>query len=376
MPVRSGTGRYYVECLHDGQKLGAGRAFVLYGAPKRIQLPNDATPLSNTNIPGSGGYLVNLQNGQPYTFPAATLPELTADHAATGQWFRFKTLGDGLPGNYIKVGPGTSRSVDIYPQIVATATDTSISLTTDMTVGGSENRRGILELDLSKVKDMVQNPDNAIAAATLQLQYSATELDAPSFTSAAINDRAVIGGLLYFATSGRIWRTDGTVAGTVELKTPEGNSFVGASQLTAVAGQLYFAAVRQPLMSDLYRYAPTTSSPLTVVHAGLLVLTELTAVGSQLYYRAVSSTTGDVLYVINNSQTAPVAVTQTRAGTPVEVVGPSKLTAFGDKLAFVYDAQAAVGKELYVASGAVATIVRDIFTGSAGGIANSSDHRI
>jgi len=87
----------------------AGRAYVIYGASSQAALPADATQIGNRSFTGSGFFLVDNGTGRPEEFqdaPGATDPLFTLNTGEVEQWYRFTTLGDGMPGNFIRVTPG------------------------------------------------------------------------------------------------------------------------------------------------------------------------------------------------------------------------------------------------------------------------------
>ena len=70
----------------------AGRVYVIYGTPAPVDIPNSPANLANTSIPGSGSYIKDNGTGRPEIF-----------ENLDGEWFQFSTLGDGQPGDGIRI---------------------------------------------------------------------------------------------------------------------------------------------------------------------------------------------------------------------------------------------------------------------------------
>ena len=87
---------------------GGGRVYVIYGSSSRAALPADAIELGNRSLTGSGFYLVDEGTGRPTVFqdaPGETDPLFVLQNGQDA-WYKFTTLGDGMPGNAISVIPG------------------------------------------------------------------------------------------------------------------------------------------------------------------------------------------------------------------------------------------------------------------------------
>jgi hypothetical protein len=85
-----------------------GKAFVIYGASSRAALPANATELGTRSFTGAGFFLVDEGTGRPTLFrdaPGEDEPLFLLDNGADA-WYRFTTLGDGMPGNSIRILPG------------------------------------------------------------------------------------------------------------------------------------------------------------------------------------------------------------------------------------------------------------------------------
>lgn len=96
----------------------AGRVYLALGQRKLGTISVDAEPLTNRTVTGSGDYLVDPATGQPVRFDGQFAP------GQTEQWYQFTTLGDGLPGNYLQVGPEPGSPFTIHPQQASTVQPT------------------------------------------------------------------------------------------------------------------------------------------------------------------------------------------------------------------------------------------------------------
>ncbi|MFN0040815.1 MAG: LamG-like jellyroll fold domain-containing protein, partial [Burkholderiales bacterium] len=84
-----------------------GKVFVIYGSSARAALPPDAIELGNRSFTGSGFFLVDEGTGRPTLFrdaPGEDKPLFVLNNGADA-WYRFTTLGDGMPGNAIRIVP-------------------------------------------------------------------------------------------------------------------------------------------------------------------------------------------------------------------------------------------------------------------------------
>jgi Ca2+-binding RTX toxin-like protein/Leucine-rich repeat (LRR) protein len=158
----------------------AGKIYTIYGSPKPQTLPtgNAVLPLTNETITGAGDFLVDPATGQPVNFhdPDASSSNYTIPANQTERWYQFSTLGDGLPGNQIRLTPGAEN----VRNIVVTGQDATLTPTagsyavstagTTLLVGGQPAKIGIMELDLSQFLDEAFQPAD-IETAILTLGY-------------------------------------------------------------------------------------------------------------------------------------------------------------------------------------------------------------
>ena len=157
--------------------VGAGKVFVIPGARSDSLPPNVenvAPPISNHSISGSGDYLVNLATGSPYLTPEVGSRNALSNNA----WYRFTTLGDGLPGNSLSVVQGPQLPISINPQAVG---DTAhLGNNAGAVVSITQTNRAIFEFNLSNLLSLQGSPDTSIASASLNLDYTSNGLAYPA----------------------------------------------------------------------------------------------------------------------------------------------------------------------------------------------------
>ena len=103
----------------------AGKALFIYGASARSNLPPSAAELANRTFTGSGNYLVDNGTGRAEVFkdpPGVDNPRFTLEAGQQDIWYKFTTLGDGMPGNAIRITPGL---VDGFIAPIAPSADTA-----------------------------------------------------------------------------------------------------------------------------------------------------------------------------------------------------------------------------------------------------------
>ncbi len=120
----------------------------------------------------------------------------------------------------------------------------------------------------------------------------------PGVSNSGLGELTVASGGLFFVAGGRPWRTDGTAAGTVRL-----NDSVSASNLTEVAGALYFAGWLPETGLELWRSDGTPAGTSLVKDLTLNVLGSapqfLTAYGDRLFFSADDGLVGRELWALD-----------------------------------------------------------------------------
>jgi len=168
-------------------------------------------------------------------------------------------------------------------------------------------------------------------------------------------------GLLFFqGNSGELWKSDGTEAGTVLVR-----SFVAGSaypqELTDVNGTLYFLSQESGVPLGLYKSDGTTAG--TVLVRGVSSANQLTAVGNRLYFRAGTPGVGDQPYISDGTSAGTVAL---RADLFVFGIA-SGIPWFTDVngTAFFTASDGVTGAELWKSDGTAVgtTLLRDIVSG-------------
>ncbi len=206
----------------------------------------------------------------------------------------------------------------------------------------------------------------------------------------ALLDRAVqgdmvaFGGQLYFAANDgvrgiELWRTNGTVAGTVLFKDlkPLPDPIFGSIdsfpyQLTVFAGALYFSAGSSSQGEELWRSDGTPAGTVILKDinpgAGFSSPFGLTVVGPTLYFVAYEPTHGVELWKSNGTSSGTLLVKDLKPGPAYYFNTPRVfLTKVGSWVVFGFD-DPAYGLELWRSDGTDAgtQLVKDINPGSAG----------
>ncbi|MGH9361411.1 MAG: ELWxxDGT repeat protein, partial [Thermoanaerobaculia bacterium] len=234
----------------------AGAIYALYGTPRRVPLPDevDVVELANRTFSGSGDVLVDPATGRPVVFNDFDLDDdgfldtsdFTLKPSDGERWYRFRLVGDGGPGNVLRLLPPAYAERTATLDGPAGHRDTSRNIIDNVStfkVGGRDNLRAALEFDLSGLLEALEDAD-AVERVALELTALAQvePFEQPS-------EMTLAGSTLYFAVEtdpwGReLWKTDGTAAGTVLVEdiVP---GVVGSDpqNLTAVGGRLFFSAL-------------------------------------------------------------------------------------------------------------------------------------
>jgi ELWxxDGT repeat protein len=86
-----------------------GKTYFIYGRSSQAALPPTAVELGTRSFTGSGFFLVDEGTGRPSVFqdaPGEDDPDFALQNG-DDRWYTFTTLGDGEPGNVIRVVPGS-----------------------------------------------------------------------------------------------------------------------------------------------------------------------------------------------------------------------------------------------------------------------------
>jgi ELWxxDGT repeat protein len=149
-----------------------------------------------------------------------------------------------------------------------------------------------------------------------------------------------------------VWRTDGTAAGTIELKELPETSFFGPRELTLVGGRLFFASVNQLWTSDGTPEGTTLIKEFRFTPPHLF-----TALGSKVLFLAPAAApaTGEELWVTDGTAAGTQALTSFEAEKPFQQT--HFLKTLGDKAYFVAD-DVTHGAELWASNGTAAGTAR------------------
>jgi len=289
---------------------------VIPGTPRRIELPadRDVEEIANRTITGIGDFLVASTTGRPLLFEdfdldgepgldstlftLGTTPEGSGEEGslADERWYRFTTLGDGVPGSVLRVLPFAFDDRSVFIDGDGGYVDASGALLDGFladdryVIGGDDGTEAVLEFDVSDILEAYDDPTE-IDQAFLSLLGTVTvePFASPRFLE-------VVGDDVYFSARAtqqgdELWRSDGTAGGTV-------------------------------LVGDI-RPGPGGSGPR-----------ELTAVGDRIYFTA-NDGTGTALWFVDPQTPGPQRVSETLpGGGSAELRSRGLLTAFDDRLFF------------------------------------------
>ncbi len=182
----------------------------------------------------------------------------------------------------------------------------------------------------------------------------------------------------------RVWRTDGSELGTIELPS-EFSSFTAPQLFTTAGGQVFFAASQEEGNRELWKsdgtvsgislvkdiYPGSTTFYETYTYPNSANPTELLADGGRLFF-AATDTNGRELWVSDGTEAGTHQVADLNPGTH-ELYGvavgngsyPSNLTRMSDGRIFFTAADPEHGRELWVTDGTQAGtyLVKDIMPG-------------
>src|SRR5262249_22816924 len=116
-----------------------------------------------------------------------------------------------------------------------------------------------------------------------------------------------IGNELYFTATdsshgNQVWKTDGTVAGTVQVSDGHDvngtNGGIFPADLTAVGNTLYFSAGHFPRVFNIWKDAPSAPASPSALNpgGGGIFPADLTAVGNMLYFVGHDPTDGEQVF--------------------------------------------------------------------------------
>ncbi|MEX2187238.1 MAG: LamG-like jellyroll fold domain-containing protein [Pirellulales bacterium] len=102
----------------------AGKVYAVYGASTNVALSDSFEQLSNFSLGNGGDYLVAAGNGNTEVF--ADNAAYTLAPSETEKWYKFTTLGDGMPGNVIRLISTAADSATLGDILAGIATPYSV----------------------------------------------------------------------------------------------------------------------------------------------------------------------------------------------------------------------------------------------------------
>ncbi|PYX69808.1 MAG: hypothetical protein DMG78_20985, partial [Acidobacteria bacterium] len=366
-----------------------GTISTIYGSPQidpRVAGNRDnAIPITNRTITGSGDFLVEGDPGQPFVQPGA-LPPGTREI-----WYRFTTLGAGEAGNQIVLTPAFegARTALLRGEDGRVSSLGQVQISNLLSLGAEANDAVVIEFDLSGYLDRMQDL-SSIQRAILTLD---TSLTFSRFQSAF--GLTYVNNLLFFSgqdrfvgpATGTLWKSDGTVLGTNLVRASGLSSLFDPQNLTNVNGTLFFSASQNPGGGNvtLWKYDPTTGQAVIVPGAGSFAsLANFTNANGSLFFTTnfgdLFRTDGTSVIQVGSFRNAgnlknvngTVFFTNNATlwrtdGTNVFQIAsfnsiPANLTNVGGTLYFAAD-DGTNGMELWKSNGSTATRARDIVVG-------------
>lgn len=194
----------------------------------------------------------------------------------------------------------------------------------------------------------------------------------PANSSSAPQDGTTqVGNTIYFVSgnddSQTLWKTDGTVAGTVNITPPvaigSGDSATTASlvngmEITNLLGGssvLYFESDADGTPGALWMYNGTTAVPVQYIPSGSTTPTDIVignnsaVVGNTLFFDFNDGTDGDELWMSDGTVTGTKMVKDVNLGGGGS--NPESLNVLGNKLLFTADDGSGAGRELWASDG-------------------------
>jgi ELWxxDGT repeat protein len=208
--------------------------------------------------------------------------------------------------------------------------------------------------------------------------YPGTEFSSPN--SGNPRHLTAVGSNLYFlavdASNGiKLWKTDGTVVGTILVKNIQLGEFNFSSNLAVVGATLYFPAFDDINGLELWKSDGTAAGTILVkdINPGTNQFANpkgsepksLTSIGGTLYFQAYDDINGQELWKSDGTVAGTVIVKDINAGPYGSL--PENFTAVGNALYFAASTPNN-GKELWKSDGTAAgtVMVKDIGMGSLG----------
>jgi ELWxxDGT repeat protein len=182
-----------------------------------------------------------------------------------------------------------------------------------------------------------------------------------------------VNGILYFhglaPGQNGLWKSDGTEAGTVFIKSVDELIGLGSGWSTHIGETLYFSAGKNgntqngdPPLPELWKSDGTAAGTMRVKE-GLIIEAGLTVMGGQLFFSGKAGGENTYLWKSNGTPDGTSKIRMLDNG--VEAYYPQHLIVWKDSLYFSA-IHPSLGKEVWVSNGTEAgtNLLRDIWTGS------------
>ncbi|MEI9919173.1 MAG: ELWxxDGT repeat protein [Bacteroidota bacterium] len=187
------------------------------------------------------------------------------------------------------------------------------------------------------------------------------------------NNMTTLGSYVYFsATDGvtgtELWRSDGTAAGTTQVKDIRvGDASSSPTAFTVVGSYIYFAANDGTNGIELWRTDGTAAGTILVkdINPGSVngSPNQITPISSTVaYFVATDATNGRELWKLDASANTVTLVTDINSGTVSS--SPSNLTYVNGTTIYFSATDASTGNELWKTDGTTTTRIKDIQGGS------------
>ncbi|XZE17820.1 SdrD B-like domain-containing protein [Pirellulaceae bacterium SH449] len=227
----------------------AGAIFIVPGIGRRVQLPPPGSilELANESLRGRGDVLVDL--GSPLEFSGGSN---FLSSPRSENWFRFTTVGDGSPGDILRLSPYAIDEPSVLLEGISGDIESGTSNTrqgrSQFESGGELQRTAVMEFDLSPLLEAYDRPNQIMGASLTLSASSSSQTDMPALrnpyglTSVAagtstnprvffstreseesLNDQ----GEYVYTEKTYLWLTDGTSEGTRVVANEYGVTGVG-----------------------------------------------------------------------------------------------------------------------------------------------------
>ncbi|RLB87788.1 MAG: hypothetical protein DRH10_08615, partial [Deltaproteobacteria bacterium] len=327
-------------------KADAGRLYFIYGINRVVAMPESGYDVvANRSFTGSGDFLVDTGTGRPDVFTDLDLNKdgvldscrFVLPLGQSEHWYRFTTLGDGQPGNYIRLSP-----VAVPSQTYRLAGYDGILTGGGVDLSGetlliNNDRTGIMEFDLARLLPFMENPEYLAGVILYLSSLTGANVTLPDHI-ANLTPVTLAGRVRLFFTVNanegyELWLSDGTAFGTEKVSDLPGTP----ANLTAALDKLVFT-VDTDSGNQLWTSDGTEQGTESVADLDYSA-SQLTGVGNSYLFFVMHDPAGDELWMSDGTGAGTMQVTQGRDpdANPVNLTNVSQLCAVGGTLFFVAD---------------------------------------